>query len=85
MPTLSKSVEIDALAEAVALEAQLRDHRATEEIILKRRRHAWLRANRQGRTYLQIEAACGVSDGLLCKELRRARKEEETEAAVSAA
>lgn len=79
----SAVIEIDALAEAVALERQLRDLRVTEDSVLKSRRHAWLRANRQGKTYQQIELACQVSDGLLCKELRRARREEQSEGAAA--
>lgn len=67
------------LADACGLTFELheleRKHLAAVADLKAQRRRLWLEANRQGATYSQIRHACGVSDGLVCKEMRAARRE----------
>jgi hypothetical protein len=60
---------------AVAIEERLRRHREREEQLLWNRRKTWLMATEAGATYSELKQAVGMSDGLLIKELRRARLE----------
>lgn len=45
------------------------------ETAKRRRRRAWLLANRAGLTYDKIVALSGFSDGYVCREFRLARAE----------
>lgn len=67
------------LAEASAITKQLHRRDVEEAKMRKKRREFWLRANRTGITYPEICRACGVSEAILTREIRRARTETRSE------
>jgi len=67
---------LDAATKLTAkIEAEKARSARTVAALERKRRSLWLRANRLGVTYDGIVEACGVSDGKLCQEIRRARAE----------
>lgn len=67
------------LAKALSIQGEIdraeRAHARHLETLKRRRRRAWLQANREGMTYDKLVERTGVSDGYLCREIRVARQE----------
>lgn len=84
MPTATQDRaqrHVDAANEVTReIERAEREHKRRVEALKKKRRREWLRANRAGRTYDQLVAASGVSDGYLCRQVQIARSETSSDA-----
>lgn len=70
-----------ALREACRISAQMRELREHTQsrtaALARRRRRLWLKANREGATFVTIRTTCDVSASLVEQEIRRARAEEQ--------
>lgn len=78
LPTIPNTVASDArhhLLDARRIQRAIDKREAELEQLRQDRREAWLRANRAGVAYPVIEELLDVSDGLLCREIARARRE----------
>lgn len=75
MPEAAAPFLDEAILLTEAIQRLERDHKRELDRLKRQRRAQFLRANRAGATYPEIVTACGISDGLLIREMRTAKSE----------
>lgn len=73
--TMATAIDLPELDEACEISAEMRALRQRIKALGQKRRMLWLRASRNGATYVHITQQCGVSEAVLTREIRQARQE----------